>query len=147
MSVSVVCAAGGSWTGVQHSSLCLVGVKLVLSSPVFHHPLALIPWALDFFPCGMEILENPALWSVELHSSSRSFQMMPVPAVRMSWREFSWSVGSMPSQIYITVSVSFFSPHIARWPLEALPKNPGSAIAVRPWILLAFMAFLRTLRT
>ena len=67
MSVSVVCEARGSWTGVHHSRLCSVGVKLVLSSPVLHHPLDLSPWALDFFPYGMEILANPALWSVELH--------------------------------------------------------------------------------
>ena len=46
----------------------------------------------------------------------------------------------------MTISLTFFSPHIALRPLKTL-KKPGPAIDVRPCILFAFVAFFRTLRT
>jgi hypothetical protein len=51
--VRVDCVCGISGVELQHSSLWFVGVMLVFSSPVRHHPLALIPWALSFLPVIM----------------------------------------------------------------------------------------------
>ena len=89
---------------------------------------------------------KPASWSVVLQRSSLSFQMIPVCAALMSWKDFSWSAGSILSHMYTTMSVFFFSPHMVVRPLEAFLKKPGAATAVRPCILSAFVSFLSVLR-
>ena len=125
-------------------------VMLTLSSPVRHHPLALIPWDLSLLPAVTGILVRPVTRSLPLHVSSRSFQMIPVLALWMSWREFSLSVASMLSQTYTTTSSTFFSPQSAPevfHRLEALLKNPGATTDVSPCILFAFVFFFRALRT
>jgi hypothetical protein len=90
---------------------------------------------------------RPAVRSLPLHASSCSFQMIPVFAFWISWREFSRSAVSMLSQTYMTISSTFFSPQIALGSLETLLKKPGAATDVSLCILFAFVIFFRGLRT